>query len=359
MAENESGQEKTEEATPRRRERAREEGQVPKSMEINTTFILISGVVAFYFFADTFYGNIAESIRFYFERASDLAVVEESIHTIMLGVGRRVLEILYPFFLILIVVALIINFMQVGFLLSPKALQPKMSKINPIKGLQNLVSMRGGVQLLKSIAKMFLIAPVMIWTIYTILPENMILVHEDVKDILIHIGLKALDVAIKALLIMLILAIIDFVYQRWQNNEDMKMSKEEVRQEMKDVQGDPKIKQRIRSIQQEMSRKRMMEQVPEAEVVVTNPTEYAIALRYDPETEPAPIVIAKGKNILAQRIKELALEHDVPIVENKPLAQSLYKIVEVGGVIPPDLYQAVAEVLAYVYKLSNKTPQDV
>ncbi|MBD3265645.1 flagellar biosynthesis protein FlhB, partial [bacterium] len=194
---------------------------------------------------------------------------------------------------------------------------------------------------------------------YQSMPSNMLLVFLDIKDIYIHMGVKTLDLAIKALIIMLILAIIDYAYQRWQTEQDMKMSKEEVKQEMKDVQGDPKIKQRIRSIQQEMSRKRMMEAVPEAEVVVTNPTEFAVALKYDAESEPAPIVVAKGKNFLAQKIKMIAMENDIPIVENKPLAQSLYKLVQVGGVIPPELYQAVAEVLAYVYKLTEKTPREV
>jgi flagellar biosynthesis protein FlhB len=358
MAENESGQEKSEAATPRRRQRSREEGQIPKSMEVNTSILLLSGVIAFYFFADDFYGQIGDSIRLYLHQSATFVISPESIYSFLLGVADRVLVILTPFFIMFFIIALIINIAQVGFVLTPKALRPKLSKLNPIKGIQNLFSMRGRVQLLKSVAKMLIIAPVMIYTVYVNLPDNMILSLVDIKDILIHIGIKSLDLAIKALIIMLILSFLDYIYQRWQSEQDMKMSKEEVRQEMKDIQGDPKIKQRIRSIQQEMSRRRMMESVPEAEVVVTNPTEYAIALKYDPGEFPAPIVVAKGKNILAKKIKDIANEHDVPIVENKPLAQSMYKLVAVGHPIPPDLYQAVAEVLAYVYKLKKRMPEE-
>ncbi|MDX9754041.1 MAG: flagellar biosynthesis protein FlhB [bacterium] len=354
MAENESGQEKTEQATPRRLQKARDEGQVPKSMELNTTMILISGVVAFYYFADDLYEGIMESIIYYFQQSAYLNITEESIQMLTWEIGLRVLTILAPFFLIFMVVALVINVAQVGFILVPTALQPKFNKINPISGLKNLFSMRGRVQFIKAVLKMFVIAPVMVYTVYKGLPDTMAMIDMDIKDIIIFIGYQSLDLAIKALIIMFILAILDFTYQRWQQSQDLKMSKEEVRQEMKDVQGDPKIKQRIRSIQMEMSRRRMMEKVPEAEVVVTNPTEYAVALKYDSAEHPAPIVLAKGRNLIARRIKEIAKEHNIPIVENRPLAQSLYKLVGVGNMIPPDLYQAVAEVLAYVYKLTRK-----
>ncbi len=357
MAENENGQEKTEPATARRRQRAREEGQVPKSQELNTAMLLIAGVVAFYFFADHFYGNIWEGIIYYLEHIHERDISEESIHAFIMEFGLRVLYILMPFYIIFVVVAIVTNIVQVGFLFTGKQMTPDIKKLNPIKGLAKFVSIRSQVELLKSIIKMFIIAPVMISSVYYSIPGMMTLVSKELIDILIHIGYRALDIAIKALLIMLVLAIIDYIYQRWQQERDLKMTKEEVKQESKDVQGDPQIKSRIRSIQMEMARKRMMEEVPEAEVVVTNPTEYAIALRYDSETMLAPKVVAKGRNVLARRIKEIAIEHNVPIVENRLLAQSLYKLVEVGDWIPPDLYQAVAEVLAYVYKMNDRVSQ--
>ncbi len=263
-----------------------------------------------------------------------------------------------PFFIIFVIVALAINFAQVGLLFSAQALRPKFERLNPISGFKRLFSIRGRIELVKAIAKMMVIAPVMIYTVYYALPGMRDLMGYEAKQILIHIGWKALEVAVYALLVMLILSLLDFVYQRWQFEQDLKMTKQEVKQEMKDIQGDPQIKGRIRSLQMEMARRRMMQEVPEAEVVVTNPTEYAIALKYGPNTGlAAPMVVAKGRGALARRIKEIALEHDVPIVENRPLAQSLYKLVEVGDLIPPDLYQAVAEVLAYVYRLKERAHQ--
>ena len=357
MAETETGQEKTEPATSRKRERAREEGQVPKSMELNTAVMLIAGVVAFYLYGDLFIGQIAEAIRFYLDQSATRDVSQEGIYNLMWGIGYRILKILTPFFIIFTVVALVINVFQVGFLFVSTPLVPNLGKINPWTGLSRLFAARSRMELVKSIGKMFLIAPLMIWSIYKMLPGMLDLIAEDMKDILVHIAHDALNLSVKALLLLLILALIDYIFQRYQHERDMRMTKQEVKQELKDVQGDPQIRGRIRSIQLEMSRRRMMEKVPEAEVVVTNPTEYAVALKYAAGEMAAPLVIAKGKNLLAQRIKEIAREHNIPIVENKPLAQSLYKMVDVGDSIPPDFYQAVAEVLAYVYRLTKRIPQ--
>ncbi len=357
MAESETGQEKTEPATARKRQKAREDGNVPKSQEINTVVLLIAGVAAFYFFCDNFYGQIMSAIEFYLENCATRMVNDQEVHPIFIELYLRVIKILWPFFLTFVIVALIANFSQVGFLISGKSIQPKFEKINPAKGIKRIFSARGAMELTKSIGKIFLIAPVMMFSVYGSIDDFKGLITVGVGDSMIFMGYEALEMAIKAILIMLVLAIIDYTYQRWQHEKDLRMTKEEVKQEMKDVQGDPQVKSRIRSIQREMARQRMMKEVPEAEVVVTNPTEYAIALKYDPDEQPAPIVVAKGRHLLAQRIKEIAIEHDVPIVENRPLAQSLYKLAEVGGLVPPELYQAVAEVLAYVYKLNNKAYQ--
>jgi len=354
MAENEAGQEKTEVATPRRRQQAREEGNVPKSMEMNTALILATGVVAFYFYAEHFYASVADAILYYMSRLGEAPLTDQDIGPLSWEVGWRVINILGPFFILFVVVSIVINIAQVGFLFVLTAVQPKFNKLNPYTGLQRVLGTRGRVELLKSVGKMLIIGPIMFITVQQSLPSMMTLMSMGLKDSMIHIGYEALDVAVIALLFMLILAIIDLVYQRWQHEQDMKMTKEEVKQENKDIQGDPQVKSRIRSTQQDMARQRMMEEVPESEVVVTNPTEYAIALKYDPDHGPAPIVVAKGRNVLARKIKEIARENNVPIVENRPLAQSLYKLVEIGGLVPPELYQAVAEVLAYVYKLSRK-----
>lgn len=355
MAESESGQEKTEAATSRKREQAREEGQVPKSQDANTAMMLVAGVVAFYIYGPSLYLNIGDDIREYFERAADLNITSVSIYSVLVEVSLRVLYLLAPFFIILILVALAVNYMQVGFLIAGKALQPKFSRINPIEGIKRLFSLRSVVELLKSMGKMFIIVPVMIYTVWGLLDEMPDMMNLEVFEILIYISLNALDVAIRALIILIILALIDYSYQRWQYEKDQRMTKEEVKQEMKDIQGDPHIKARIRSIQQEMSRKRMMQEVPQADVVVTNPTEYAIALKYTTGEMDAPRVVAKGRGAIAKKIREIAIENSVPIVENRILAQSLYKLVDVGGYIPGEMFQAVAEVLAYVYRLNNRS----
>lgn len=359
MAETETGQERTEAATSRKRARIREEGSVPKSQELNTVVLMTAGVVAFYNFIDRFIGELMMAMKVYFERIADPKLTIQDVGILSLDVGYRTLHILAPFFILFVIVAIAVNVFQVGFMFTWQALQPKFNKLNPIPGIQKMFSVRSRVELLKAMMKMFIIAPVMIYSVYESLPGMMGLIEEELWDILIHIGWSAYTIAIRALIILLILALIDYVYQRWQYEQDIKMTKQEVKQEAKDIQGDPHIRSRIRSIQMEMARRRMMEQVPEAEVVVTNPTEYAIALKYKPDEMPAPQIVAKGKNLIAKRIKELAVEYNIPIVENRVLAQSLYKLADVGGLVPPDLYQAVAEVLAYVYRLNKKVSQEV
>ncbi|MGC9327591.1 MAG: flagellar biosynthesis protein FlhB [Candidatus Hinthialibacter sp.] len=354
MAESESGQEKTESATPRKREKAREEGQVPKSQEVNTAFLMIAGVAAFYLFSDDYWYGLADACQYYLRYCAEVSITEASIYTVLLEAALRTLLIAAPFFVFFFIMGVVANLFQVGFLFSAKPLTPKFEKLNPISGMKRLFSARGAMELLKSIGKIFLITPVMIYIVYKDIPEILGLTGMGVLDALIFIGYEALELSLWAILILVILAIVDYIYQRVQHERDLRMTKQEVKQELKDVQGDPQIKGRIRSIQREMARRRMMEKVPEADVVITNPTEYAVAIQYVPSDMPAPQVIAKGKHLNAQRIKEIALKHNIPIVENRPLAQSLYKWVDVGGLVPPDLYQAVAEVLAYVYRLKNR-----
>ena len=354
MAQNQSGQEKTEEATPRRLQKAREDGQVPKSMEVNTTLLLIAGVVSFYFFGNDFVRQNLNNLEYFFDLSYQFQLNSDTYYHIFLEVGLRVLYIVAPFMIVLVITALVVNFGQVGFMFVGKPLLPDLNRINPQKGIERIFGPRGRVELLKSVFKIFLIAPVMIFLIYRAFPIIVTLTRSDAHGIIETIAWLALEIAIYALLILLILAIADYIFQRYQHTQDLKMTKEEVKQEMKDVQGDPQVKSRIRSIQQEMSRRRMMEEVPESDVVVTNPTEYAIALRYQSDIDAAPVVVAKGRNHLARNIREIADTHRVPIVENRPLAQSLYKLVEVGQLIPPELYKAVSEVLAYVYRLTGK-----
>ncbi|HQH70545.1 MAG TPA: EscU/YscU/HrcU family type III secretion system export apparatus switch protein, partial [bacterium] len=232
MADTESGQEKTEPATGRKRTRAREEGNVPKSHEVNTTLVLIAGVASFYYLAGHYFGGLMEAIQYYMQESAR-PVTPESYYAILLEAGLRMLIIVFPFLVVFTVAALAVNLLQVGFLLSGKPLVPKIGRMNPAQGIKRLFSARGAVELVKSLGKIFLIAPVMIYTVYKEIPNLMGLVGMEVGDSMIYMGYACFDLAVKALLIMIVLAIADYAYQRWQHEKDLRMTKEEVRQEMK------------------------------------------------------------------------------------------------------------------------------
>jgi flagellar biosynthetic protein FlhB len=253
----------------------------------------------------------------------------------------------------LVAIAIAINLSQTGFLWSVEALAPKPSKINPVQGLQRMISKRSLVELAKSIAKIIIIG----WAAYSTLKGSFMKIipfmYQDKGIILPLMGQESLRLVIKCFWVIALLAILDFFYQRWEYEENLKMTKQEVKDEFKQTEGDPQVKGRIRSVQMEMARKRMMEEVPKADVIITNPTRLAIAIRYDPLTMTAPLIVAKGAKKLAARIREVAREHDIPLVENRPLAQNLYKL-DIGAEIPSQFYQAVAEILAYVYSLKKK-----
>lgn len=351
------GQEKTEPATPRRREEARQEGNVPKSTELMNVSILIAGVVMMYLYGPRTFERLVALQDKYLSNLHRIDISEKALPLLAWDIMKEVLLIVYPFALALIVTALAVNFAQVGFMLTGKPLQPKFSKLNPLEGIKRIFSARGAVDLVKSLMKIALVAPLMYWIILDNLHLHAALVDMPVKDILIHLGYMALKMVMWALLILLILALADFIFQRIQYERDLRMSKQEIKEELKRTQGDPQIKARIRQIQREVARRRMMAKVPEAEVVVTNPTEYAVALAYNREKYPAPVVLAKGQGLIAARIKEIAVQAGVPIFEDRPLAQALVRMVQVGDIIPPELYEGVARALAFVYRLQEKAKQ--
>jgi flagellar biosynthetic protein FlhB len=350
------GGEKTEPATAKRLRDARNEGKVAKSQELSSAFTLISLFIAlrvfmsylankFYDVFDWCYGMIPDFVKNQHDGMS--------IHDAMILITQSSLQILLaiaPFLLIGVVVALASGIFQVGWKVSTKPMEPKLDKMNPISGFKRIFSKDSVFNLIKSILKLVLIFYVAYSCIKDQADNLFILYEMPLNQAIALIGDIILDTGLKISLVYLIVGVADYVYQKRKFSDDMKMTKQEVKDEYKDTEGDPQIKGQQRQRMREASQRRMMQDVPKADVVITNPTHLAVAIRYDAKQESAPVVLAKGEDYLAMRIKETAKENNVVIMENKPLARALYATVDIGQQIPPELYQAVAEILAVVYK---------
>ena len=271
----------------------------------------------------------------------------------LLGAAKYLLFTIAPFFLIIPVIGVVANLMQVGFLFSTKAIKPKLDKLNPVKGMKNLFNQQAVVRLAMNIIKVAIIGYVAYIVVRNEWPKFLPLVDSEVPAIYLFLMHTILKVLIYTVLVLFILAIIDLTYQRYKYTENLKMSKQEVKDERKMVEGDPKVKAQQRQLQMRIAFNQMIKQLPEADVIVTNPTHVAVALRYDTQSMDAPKVIGKGLRKLAQRIKKIGRENDIPIVENPPLARSLYKMCEIGEEIPGEFYQDVAEIIAQIYRLKE------
>jgi len=346
-------QEKTERATPKRREDSRKKGQVAKSRELSSIAVLSAGAIYLFFQGKAHTMELGRILRRSFLDIPAIAAGDRNLLEYMIEQTGVFLRVVLPMMIVLCVVALVTNALQTGFLLSVEALTPKASKLNPVSGFKRILTKRSLVELAKSIAKLCIVGWVAMSTLKAAFPRMVPLTYSDTPSIMALLGTESMNVLIKCCCIILLLAILDYFYQRWQHEESIKMTKQEIRDEHKQTEGDPMVKGRIRAIQREMARKRMMEEVPKADVVIINPVRLAIALRYDPLKHHAPMIVAKGARAVAARIREIAEEHGVPLVENRPLAQNLYKM-EIGDEIPAETYQAVAEILAYVYGLKKK-----
>lgn len=349
---------KTEKATPKRRRDAREKGQVLQSREISSALILLFVFLTLKVLGNHIYNQIASLFNLCMNGLSmdfDAGSINEILRLMGLVV-LQLLKIVGPLFAVALVVGVGTSFAQVGSLFTIEPLKPKFSKLNPINGIKRVFSLRGLTELIKAILKITAIG-IVAWKSIEAEGNNIAkLMNLDLVSIVGYITSTAINVAIKICMCMVAIAVLDFGYQWWQYEKDLKMTKQEIKQEYKETEGNPETKQRIRSKQREVSARRMLSEVPKADVVITNPTHFAVAISYDSAKAPAPIVVAKGQDYLAQRIKEVAKENNVELVENKPLAQELYKNVEVGQQVPPELYQAVAEILAFVYNLKGKIP---
>lgn len=354
------GGERTEPATPKKLNDARKEGQVAKSREIANGMVLLSLflVLKFYVgymgtrFMEMFqgiYNNIPETVTFWHG-----SIPQNGMRTMYYQMMVNILLIILPILLIGFAVVFVCDVAQVKWKVSGKPLKPKLSKLNPLKGFKKIFSANSLVELLKAVLKIVLIA----YIAYAFLKDKrMLLLSLYDMPLMQAISLAAeavTDMGIRIAAVYMIIAFADYIYQKFKFREDMRMTKQEVKDEFKQSEGDPQVKGRIRQKMREASMRRMMQDLPRADVVITNPTHFAVAIQYDPDVADAPLVLAKGADHLAARIKDVARENHIEIVENKPLARMLYANVEVGQMVPPELYQAVAEVLAFVYQLQGK-----
>jgi flagellar biosynthetic protein FlhB len=344
--------ERTEEATPRRKQKAVEEGNVPKSRELSTGLTFFAAVLILYFYIPLMVEEFKKDFFLYFS-LPDYRLTKESTYLLFIDVLKSIARVSIPIMAVLIVVGVLSNIVQFGLVFSSKSLAIKWDRLNPVTGFGRIFSKKGLFELLKSILKISFIGLAAYFIIKSKIPTILTLSDADPVTSIEFLGRLIFEVSIKLAIIVLFISAIDFFYQKWQYNEDIKMTKQEVKEEFKQMEGDPLIKQRIRSMQREMARKRMMEEVPKADVVITNPTHYAIALKYDMSKDRAPKVVAKGQRLVALRIREIAQSSGVVIHEDPPLARTLFSTVEIGEEIPENLYRAVAEILSIVYKMKK------
>jgi flagellar biosynthetic protein FlhB len=354
MAE-ENFSEKTEQATAKRRTDARKKGQVARSREIPSVLVLLTGLSVLFFWSSAMYRHSTLFMAKHLRQIGTLPLDPVSFQNLSWEVFAFLAVILAPILLGVAAAAVLSNYLQVGSLFSLEAILPDFGKINPWKGLGRLFSRQAAAELAKSIFKLIIIGWVAYATIRVEWIQIVSLWNQEAIQIFQYICKISFQIFLKTVLVMAALAGLDYAFQRWSYEKSLRMTRREVQDEFKQTEGDPLIKSRIRSIQRELARKRMMAEVPKADVIITNPTHLAVALQYRYKDMNAPRVVAKGAELVAEKIKEIGKAHGVPLVENKPLAQTLYKTVEVGQAIPSTLYQLVADILAYVYRLRGKT----
>jgi flagellar biosynthesis protein FlhB len=346
--------EHTERATPKRREEARREGKVARSGELTSALVLLAGVGALAAFSGAMVRGLADLTRGLLTAMSTPAETQGSIYTIFTHLTLQMTRILLPFVLAVAAVGLAANVGQVGFMISTGPLNPRWAMINPVEGFKRILSLRSLTELLKAVLKVAIIGSIAYATVSSDLARLVPLQGAEGGAVLTQIGGATVRLGLRVGFALLALAILDYGYQRWEYERSLRMSRQEITEEQKQTEGDPQIKARIRLLQRLTARRRMMQDVAKATVVVTNPTHYAVALKYDRAQMLAPVVVARGMRKLAERIKEAARANRVPIVEDPPLARLLYKEGKLGKPIPVALYRAVAQVLAHVWRLRQR-----
>ncbi|MGN4050120.1 flagellar biosynthesis protein FlhB [Pseudomonas sp. SM4] len=351
MAESESGQDKTEDPTEKRKKDSREKGEIARSKELNTLAVMLAGAGGLLIFGGMLAQDLMELMRMNFTLTREVIMDERSMGAFLLNSGKIALVAIQPVMITLLLAALLGPIALGGWLFAAGSMAPKFSRMNPGAGLKRMFSMKAIVELLKALAKFFIVLAVALVVLSSDVDDLLRIAHEPLDQAIIHsvllVGWSTLWMACGLILI----AAVDVPVQLWESMKKLKMTKQEVRDEHKDQEGKPEVKQRIRQLQREMSQRRMMAAVPDADVVITNPTHYAVALKYDAEKGGAPLLLAKGNDFLALKIREIAVANNVMLLESPALARSIYYSTELDEEIPGGLYLAVAQVLAYVYQI--------
>jgi flagellar biosynthesis protein FlhB len=349
-----SAGEKTEKATSKKREEARKKGNVAKSTEVNSALVLLTGTVVMAWTSSYFFGNLQVFMHGIFSNLNAYEVSQDSVRFYSMQTIFFLLKVIGPLILSILVIGTTANVLQIGFLISGESIKPDIKKLDIFKGLKRMVSAKSFAELVKGLLKITIIGIVIYITISGASKDFIPLMDQSLVQVISFLGKILLKVALRASIAMIILASLDYAFQRWEYEKSLRMSKDEVKQEYKEHEGDPLLKSRIRSIQRETAQKRMMSDVPNADVIITNPIHYAVALKYDSGEMSAPVVVAKGARKIAEKIKNIAKEHNIPIVEDPPLARALFKTCEIGMETPIELYKSVAEILAYVFRLKQQ-----
>lgn len=353
----ESTEEKTEQATQQRREDFRKSGQVAQSREIASILVLLGVGLVFYFLSKEFLKNLSVLFTTSFTQYFLAAARDGDLIPVIKFAFGKAFSVVAPVMGIAALTGVAATVMQIGFLTAWDQVAPDLNRINPINGFAKIFNLRNVFEGVKSVAKIFVVGLVAYLVLKSELKFTPQLVQLSVPQIFAYIGVVIFKLLGSICALMAVIAVLDYAFQRWDLEKRMKMSKQEVKEEFKQREGDPLIKSRIKRIQRELAQKRMMDAVPKADVIITNPTHIACALKYDRATMAAPTLIAKGADLIAEKIKSLARTHNIPVVENKPLARTMFKTLKIGQAIPKTLYNAVAEVLAYVYKVKGKIKQ--
>ncbi|PLS16691.1 flagellar biosynthesis protein FlhB [Bacillus sp. M6-12] len=346
--------EKTEKATPKKRQDARKKGQVAKSQDINTAVTLLCIFMLLMYTGPSMLESMLNLFRHSFQDLMLMEITEENMQALMVEILQDMAVMLAPVMVVALIAGVVSNIGQIGFMFSPESIQFKLEKLDPIKGFKRIFSMRAIVELLKSVLKIAFVGLITFYVIWQRIDEILILSQKTVSAALVTLADITVKVGLYASAALLFLALLDYMYQKYDFEKSIRMSKQDIKDEYKNIEGDPLIKSKIKQKQREMAMQRMMQEVPNADVVITNPTHYAIALKYDESKLEAPYVVAKGVDFLAQKIKYVAKENDVIFMENRPLARALYDQAEIGQAIPEEFFKAVAEILAFVYKTKGK-----
>ncbi len=346
---------KTEKATPKKRQDARKKGQVFQSRELSSAFLLVLVFLYLKIFGKYIYIELAAFTNKMFEEYAKTRnfYTINGFSVLFIDTMTVLLKTVGPVFAIAVVASLVGAYSQVGFIFTLDPIAIKLNRLNPIQGFKRIFSLRGLTELLKALIKILIVGSVVYFFLKNEVYNILRLMYLGAAQSGTYIVNTSINAALKICMLLVIFGIIDYGYQWWEYEKSLRMSKQELKEEYKQVEGNPEVKSRIKQKQRQISMKRMMHEVPDADVVITNPTHYAVAVKYDAKLHEAPFVVAKGQNYIAIRIKDIARQNKVEIVENKELARTIYNTVEVGELIPPELYQAVAEILAYIYSLKG------